>query len=157
LASVAPTASHANIAMCSHRSSLSITIKTPLQHPLLLSCRCVIHHRQVAIAPSIVIHHRCARSLLPLRSRRSSSSIPVLAIEPSIAVDHRPASITDVLSIAAALSISVKPSIAVLPSIAVSHLPGCCVDSCHADASRPPVEEFPYGMFNIFLMRGTIH
>ena len=71
-------------------------------------------------------------------------------------VQRRPASITDVLSIAVALSIAVEPSITVAPSITVSHLAGCCVASCHTDASRPPVQEFPYGMFNFFLMRGTI-
>jgi len=47
-------------------------------------------------------------------------------------------------------------SIAVALSIAVSHLAGCCVSSRHADASYPPVQEFPHGMFNLFLMRDTI-
>jgi hypothetical protein len=61
-----------------------------------------------------------------------------------------------VLSIAVALSIAIEPSIAIAPSIAISHPAGCCVTSCHADASRPPVQEFLHGMFNLILMCGTI-
>jgi hypothetical protein len=60
------------------------------------------------------------------------------------------------MSIAVALSIAVEPSIAVVPSIAISHPAGCCITSQQTNASRPPVEEFPCGMFNLFLMRGTI-
>ena len=74
----------------------------------------------------------------------------------SSTVHRRPASITEVLSIAVALSIAIEPYIAIAPSIAVSHPAGCCVASRHINASRPPVEEFPCGMFNLFLMRGTI-
>ena len=76
---------------CSRRSSSSIAIKLPSQRPLPSSCRRIVHHRQVAIAPSIVIHHRCARGLYPSRSCRSSSSIPVESPSsiplPSIAVE----------------------------------------------------------------------
>jgi hypothetical protein len=66
--------------------------------------------------------------------------IAVLTVEPLLStIHHRPV------------------SIAIALSIAVSHPAGCCVSSRHADASCPPVEEFPYGMlFNLFLMRDTI-
>ena len=49
-------------------------------------------------------------------------------------------------------------SIAIVLSIAVSHPAGRCVSSRHADAdaSCPPLQEFPQGMFNLFLMRDTI-
>jgi hypothetical protein len=238
----------------SRRSSSSIAIESPSRRPSPSSCRRAVHHCQVAITPSIVVHHRCACGPSLLCSCRSSSSIPVKSLpsipsslsgrcaahqrrvavassiavnEPSIAVHcrqsvhccppvaatpyisvesiavkspsrrllpsiaiHRPsplsrrcivhcsprhqavyrrriavapstvhrrsASITDVLSIAVALTIAVEPSIAIAPSIAVSHLASCCVASRHADASRPPVQEFPHGMFNLFLMCGTI-
>ncbi len=250
---------------CSRCSSSSITIESSSCRLLPSSCRRVVHHRQVAITPSIVVHHRCARSPSPSHSRRSLLSIPVksplsspspsIAIEsitiewlssqplpsiavhchpPFIAVDEpsigvhchqsvhccpantlsiavesiaaespsrrqlpsivihrpslfsrrcivhccpchqhqavyrrriviapstvhcRPASLTNVLSIAATLSIAVELSIAVAPSIAVSHPAGCCVAAQHANTSHPPVEELPCGMFNLFLMRGTI-
>jgi hypothetical protein len=66
-------------------------------------------------------------------------SIAVLAVEPLLStVHHGPV------------------SIAVALSIAVSHPAGCCISSCHADASCPPVQDFLHGMFNLFLMRDTI-
>ena len=37
-----------------------------------------------------------------------------------------------------------------------SHQDGFCVASGHVDASRPLVQEDPHGMFNLFLMNGTI-
>ena len=65
--------------------------------------------------------------------------IAVLAAEPLLStIHHRP------------------ESIAVALSIDVSHLADCCVSSRHADASYPPVQECPHGMFNLFLMRDTI-
>jgi len=75
----------------SRRSSSSIAIESPLCRPLPSSCRRVVHHRQVAITLSIVIHHHCTCGLLPLRSRYSSSSIPVKSLSsipsPSIVVE----------------------------------------------------------------------
>jgi hypothetical protein len=120
----------------------SIAVKLPARRPLQsiaihrpspLSCRCIIH---------------CCPCHQAVYYRR-------IAIVPSTA-HRRPASITYILSIAVALSIAVKPSIAVAPSTAFSHPAGCCVTSCHADASHPPVQEFSQGMFNLFLMCGTI-
>jgi hypothetical protein len=102
--------------------------------------------------PSIAIHRpsplsrRCIVLCCPCHQAVYRRRI---AVAPST-IHCRPASITDVLLIAVALSIAVEPS------IAVSHPAGCCVASRHTNASRPPVEEFPCGMFNLFLMRGTI-
>jgi len=115
----------------SRRQLPSIAIRRPLplsRRCIVYCCPChqAVYRRRIAVAPTTV---------------------------------HRPlptASITDMLSIAVALSIAVEPSIAVVPSITVSHPAGCCVASRHANASCPPVEEFPCGMFNLFLMRGTI-
>jgi len=104
-----------------------------IRYPSLLSCRCIVH---------------CCPCHQAVYRRQ-------IAVAPST-VHCRPASITNVLSIAVALSITVEPSIAVTPSITVSHPAGCCVASRHTNASHPPVEEFPCGMFNLFLMRGTI-
>ncbi len=119
-----------------HRSSSPITVDSPSHRPLMSSCsravhrhpsppitvhRHAVHHRQVAIAPSLSVHHHC------------------LAVKPLLStVHHRPV------------------SIAVTLSIAVSHPAGCCVSSRHADASCPPIQDFPHGMFNLFLMRDTI-
>ena len=110
--------------------------------------------------PSIAIHRpsplsrRCIVHFCPCHQAVYCRRI---AVAPSTVTVHcRPAAITDVVSIAVALSIAVEPSIAVAPSIAVSHPAGCCVTSPHTNASRPLVEEFPCGMFNIFLMRDTI-
>ena len=61
----------------SRRSSSSIAIELPSCHPSTLSCRCAVHHHQVAIMPYIVVHHCFACVPLPLRSCRSSSSIPI--------------------------------------------------------------------------------
>ncbi len=61
----------------SRRSSSSIAIESPWPCPSLSSCRHVVHHRQVAIALSIVIHHHCACGRSPSCSRRSSLSILV--------------------------------------------------------------------------------
>ena len=108
--------------------------------------------------PSIAIHRpsplsrRCIFHCCPCHQAVYRRRI---AVAPSI-VHCRPASITEVLSIAVALSIAIEPYIAIAPSIAVSHPAGCCVASRHVNASCPPVEEFLCGMFNLFLMRGTI-
>jgi len=62
--------------------------------------------------------------------------IAVLTVEPLLStIYHRPVSI--------AVALSINPA-------------GCCVSSRHANASCPPVQEFPHGMFNLFLMRDTI-
>jgi hypothetical protein len=108
--------------------------------------------------PSIAIHRpsplsrRCIVHCCPCHQAVYPRQI---AVAPST-VHCRPASITEVLSIAGALSIAVEPYIAIAPSIDVSHPAGCCVASRHANTSHPPVEEFPCGMFNLFLMGGTI-
>jgi hypothetical protein len=104
-----------------------------IRRPLPLSRRCIVH---------------CCPCHQAVYRRQ-------IAVAPST-IHCRPASITNVLSIAVALSIAIEPSITVAPSIAVSYTAGCCVASRHVNASRPPVEEFPCGMFNLFLMRGTI-
>jgi hypothetical protein len=121
----------------------SIAVESPLRHQL----PSIAIHRPSPLSRRCIIH--CCTCHRAVYRRR-------IAIAPSTVHRLPAASITDVLSIAVALSIAVEPSIAVAPSIAVSHPVGCCVASCHANASRPPVEEFPCGMFNLFLMRGTI-
>jgi hypothetical protein len=133
---------HCSLAVTSSIAVESIAIESPSCHPL----------------PSITIHRpsplsrRCIVHCCPCHQAVYRHRI---AVAPS--TNHcRPASITNVLSIAVALSITVEPSITVAPSIAVFHSAGCCVASRHTDASRPPVEEFPCGMFNLFLMCGTI-
>ncbi len=118
----------------SHRSSSSITIESSSCRPSLSSCRRVVHHRQVAITPSIVVHHRCARGPSPSHLRRSLSSIlvespsssplPSIAVEsiaigewlsrcplPSIAI-HYPSPLMSrpLASIAINLSIAVQPT-----------------------------------------------
>jgi hypothetical protein len=67
-----------------HRSSSPITVDSPSCRPLMSSCSCAVHchplpsitihrhtvhHRQVAIAPSLSVHHHCNRSPSPSRSR----------------------------------------------------------------------------------------
>ncbi len=119
-----------------------IAVELPLRSPL----------------PSIAIHRpsplssHCIVHCCPLHREVYRRQI---AVAPST-VHHRPASITDVLSIAVTLSITIELFIAIAPSIAISHKAGCCVASRHADASHPLVEEFPCGMFNLFLICGTI-
>ena len=79
---------------CLRCSSLSIAFESPSRHPLPSSWRCVVHHRQAAIAPSIVVHHRCARGPLPSHSRLSSSSIHRVTAKQSLAIYcHRAACI----------------------------------------------------------------
>ena len=79
-----------------HRSSSPIAVDSPSRRPLMSSCsravhrhpspsvtvhRHAVHHRQVAIALSLSLHHHCDRSPLPSRSRCPS---PYIAIkEPS--------------------------------------------------------------------------
>ena len=116
-------------------SSSSIAIVSLLRRPLPSSCRCVVHHRQVAIAPSIDIHHHCARGPSLLHSCHSSSSIPVESPlsnpSPSIAVEsmaiewmsHRPLPSIAIHRPSPLMSRPLE-SIAINPSIAVQ--PTCC-------------------------------
>jgi len=117
----------------SRSCSSSIAIESPSCRPSPSSCHCVVHHRQVASAPSIDVHHRCACNPLPSHSRHSSSSIPIespssspspsiavesIAIEwlsrrplPSIAIHHPSPSMSH-----PSASIAINQSIAVQPT-----------------------------------------
>jgi hypothetical protein len=75
----------------SRRSSLSIAIESPSRHPSPSSWRCVVHHRQVAIAPFIVVHHHCARGPSPSHSCLSYSSIRRVTAKQSLAIYCRQA------------------------------------------------------------------
>jgi hypothetical protein len=70
----------------SRHSSWSIAIESPSRHPSPSSWRCAVHHRQVAIVPTIVVHHRCARGPSPLHSRLSYSSIRRVTAKQSLAI-----------------------------------------------------------------------
>ena len=75
-----------------HRSSSPIAVGSPSHRPLMLSCsravhrypspsitvhRHAVHHRQVAIAPSLSVHHHCNRSPSPSRLRCPSPYITI--------------------------------------------------------------------------------
>jgi len=133
----------------SHRYSSSIAVKLPSRRPLQL--RHAIHHRQVAIVPSIAVHHNCARGQLPFLSRCSLSrslctihcrraTPSIIVKETSIAIHCCPLpSICPLLS-SCRSAVHRRPSpsiplplVAVAPSIAV-HYPSpfrrCCAVHC---------------------------
>ena len=127
-----------------HRSLSPIAVDLPSCRPLMSSCsravhchpspsitvhRHAVHHRQVAIAPSLSAHHHCDRSPSPSRSRCPSPYITIKepSRHPSPSRSRRAAlSITvEELSIAVNPSTAVKsPSLRPLLSIAVE-LPLC--------------------------------
>ena len=88
-----------------HHSSSPITVDSPSCHPLMSSCSCAVHchpspsitvhchtvhHRQVAIAPSLSVHHHCNRSPSSSRLRCPSPYIAIKELScrplPSIAI-----------------------------------------------------------------------
>ena len=132
-----------------HRSSSSsITVNSPSRGPLMSSCsRAVhhhpspsitvhchaVHHRQVAIAPSLSVHHHCNRSPSPSRLRCPSPYITIKepSRHPSPSRSRRavhcrraaPSITVEELSIAVNLSTAFKsPSLRSLLSIAVQSL-----------------------------------
>ena len=120
-----------------HRSSSPIAVNSPSRGPLMSSCsravhhhpspsitvhRHAVHHRQVAIAPSLSVNHHCDRSPLPSRYRCPS---PYIAIKmpsrhPSPSTSRRAVHCRCAIHCRrAAPSITVEePSIAVNPSTA---------------------------------------
>ncbi len=103
----------------------------PLSLRPMPSCR-TVHHRKVAITPSIAVHHNCARSQSPSLSRHSLLSIavesPLRRPSPSRSLCavhcHRavPSIIVEETSIT--IHSHASPSSAVNPSIAVES-PSC--------------------------------
>ena len=114
-----------------HRSSSPIAVNSPSRGPLMSSCsravhhhpspsitvhRHAVHHRQVAIAPSLSVHHHCNRSPSTSRSRCLSPYITIT--EPS-RHPSPPRSRRAIHCCRAAPSLTVEePSIAVNPSTA---------------------------------------
>ena len=125
--------------------NLSTAFKSPSLRPLLSVA--VESPPCLSLSPSIAVHHHCDRSRSPSSLRLRCPSLycrlhrcqGALTVKRLLStVHHRPVAIVVALS------------------IAVSHPAGCCVSSRHADASCPPVQDFPHGMFNLFLMHNTI-
>jgi hypothetical protein len=128
----------------------SITVESPFIAihccpPSIAIHRCPIHYH----LPSIAIHRRGVVF---------APSIAVLVIEPSIVCRIAITPSTVQLPIVVTLSIVIETSIPVAFSITLSCPTGCgCRTSSHlVNASCPPVQEFPHGVFNLFLMHGTI-
>jgi len=114
-----------------HRSSSPIAIDSPSRRPFMSSCSRVVHrhpslsitvhchavhHRQVAIAPSLSVHPHCDRSPSPLRS---CCPLPYIAIKEPSHHQLPSRSRCAVHCRCAAPSITIEePSIAVDPSTA---------------------------------------
>ena len=151
-----------------HCSSSPIAVDSPSRRPLMSSCsravhrhplpsitvhRHTVHHRQIAIAPSLSIHHHCNRSPSPSRSccpseyiaikepsrhplpSRSRRAVHCRRATPSITIEEP--------SIAVNPSTAFKlPLLRPLLSIAVE-LPSCCPSSTHCAVQHRQVAIAP--------------